>query len=227
MNESQKLIGLLGIVTVLAGAAFAETEALPPEIAHRIAVRKAINDPATGLKAAEAALDDGDPLIRRFALVVCAKAYANDKPRYEALAKRFAKDTNTSVRIVAKSMNRQQVLYRENQAYSLSPQIDFETKYLQKPAVKKDGTFELQKPVPKYEAVELWFGKPKHDLYVWMNDIYLGQFDSDLDKGKEFRLDATQETKADGVNKVVIKNLDGKVIKAKFTVQVLAWRGEL
>ena len=210
------------VLAVGACALAACVTAAPTVRAHRDEVRKAIENPATRLKAAEAALDDADPAIRRYALYVCAEAYQADKPRYEALAKRFVTDTNTSVRILAKRMNRQNILFRENKAFSNSPENDFGLNVLQEPVVK-NGVFELQKPVPKYQGVELWFGKPKQDLYVWLNDIYLGQFDTDFDKGKEFRLEAIAETKKEGPNRVVLKDAAGKPVTAPFEVKVLSW----
>ena len=89
----------------------------------------------------------------------------------------------------------------------------------------KDGTFAFKAPIGEFEAVELWFGKPKQDLYVWMNGVYLGQFDNDMQRGHEFRLDATKEMNASTApNTVVVTDGAGKTINAGFTAEALSWK---
>ena len=112
--------------------------------------------------------------------------------------------------------------YRDNRAWSLSEQNDHATIRVETVRVTK-SKFAFSTPVKPHEAVELWFGKPKQNLHVWLNSTYLGQFDAVKQKGQEFRLDATKETKLDGSNKVIVKTADGQRVYPKITAELLTW----
>ena len=116
----------------------------------------------------------------------------------------------------------QKMPFRDNKAWSLSEQNDHATIRVETVRVTK-SKFEFSTPVKPHEAVELWFGKPKQSLYVWLNRTYLGQFDAAKQRGQEFRLDATKETKLDGPNKVIVKTADGQRVYPKITAELVKW----
>lgn len=135
---------------------------------------------------------------------------------------RVGPTTRPFVRKIVESKPKVEMPYRDNRPWSLSEQNDHATVRVET-VPQRGGRFQFSQPVKKHEAVELWFGKRKRDLYVWLNGVYLGQFDAAKQAGQEFRLDATKEAKLDGVNKVVVKGADGEIIHTKFTAELLTW----
>lgn len=190
---------------------------VPSDVAHRRAMAKAIGDPAQFETAVAAGLKDGDPMVRRHALNAL---YEKDPKRAVAASQALLTDPSVAVRQVAKSMNRKGGLYRENVAKSLDPLYDHDIHTIKSVAVKK-GSFSLDAKLDAEQFVELRFGKPKSDLYVWLNGVYLGQFDADNESGHEFRLDATAETKAPGANVVEVKDAKGTKVGCRCTAEVL------
>jgi len=211
----RKAIHVLSGLAVFAGVAMAGE--MPADIGHRRQVARALDDAATFEPALPAALKDDDPMIRRYALNAL---YGKDQKRAIEASKSMMADPSIAVRQVAKSMNRSGGFYRENVARSTDPQFDHDVTRVATVRAK-GGVFELTQAVPEGGWIELWFGKPKTDMYVWMNGTYLGQFDADNQPGQQFRLDATAETKRTGKNEVVVKDANGKAIKAGFTAEVL------
>ena len=156
-------------------------------------------------------------MIRRYALNAL---YEKDPQRAIAASKKLLTDESVAVRQVAKSMNRKGGLYRENVAKSLDPLYDHDIRTVKSVKVRKGG-FSLDDKLDAEQFVELRFGKPKADLYVWLNGVYLGQFDADNGRGHEFRLDATAETKAPGANVVEVKDAKGGKVECRCTAEVL------
>ena len=114
--------------------------------------------------------------------------------------------------------------YRENKPLSMSEQNEHAT-IRRQTARPTGGVFAFKAPLGEYEAVELWFGKPRQDLYVWMNDVYVGQFDYDVQRGREFRLDVTKEMNGPtAANTVVVKDGTGKIVTVGFTAEALSWK---
>ena len=221
MNTKVSVGALLALVA--AGAAFTGAAATAAEqIAHRREVRAAIDGQATHASAVEAALKDTDASVRRYALVKRAEDLGGDQAALQALGKAFASDASPDVRILAKALSRKGGLFRLNEPMSLSPLNDHETIRIQT-AKRTGGTYRFAAPLPAHDAVELWFGRPNCDLHVWVNGVYVGQFDNDLSRGQEFRLDVTKETKTDGENVVVIRDPAGKEIEAGFSAEALKW----
>lgn len=145
------------------------------------------------------------------------------KPAVETPAVlRAGQTTRPFVRKAVTAKPKVEMPYRDNRAWSQSEQNDHATIRVET-VPQRGGRFQFSQPVKKHEAVELWFGKRKRDLYVWLNGTYLGQFDASKRSGQEFRLDATKEAKLKGVNKVVVKGADGEVIHTKFTAELLSW----
>ena len=209
------------LVATMAVCAAAE---MPPDVRHRQEMRAALADPARRDPAIERGLKDEDPLVRRHALYLAYEKCAGDKTAAEALAKPFLSDPAASVRIIAKLACRKGGLYRENKPLSMSEQNDHATIRIQT-ARPKGGVFAFKAPLGEYEAVELWFGKPRQDLYVWMNDVYVGQFDYDVQRGREFRLDVTKEMNGPtAANTVVVKDGTGKIVTVGFTAEALTWK---
>lgn len=205
---------LLGLAATVGVALAGE---IPADVAHRRQVARALDDAATFESALQGALKDADPMVRRYALNAL---YEKNPKRALEASKAMLADPSVAVRQVAKAMNRSGGLYRENVARSVDPQFDHDvTKVFS--VRPKNGTFELTQAIPEKGWVELWFGKPRTDLAVWLNGIYLGQFDADNQSGQQFRLDATAETRRTGTNEVVVKDVRGIVVKAGFTVEVL------
>ena len=216
-----KLLFALAVAFAACAAGVAD---VPPNVRHRQEVRAALADPARRDAAIEAGLKDEDPLVRRHALYLAYEKRAGDKTAQEALARSFLADPSAAVRVVAKTICRKGGLYRDNKPMSTSAQNDHATVRVQTARPKK-GVFAFKAPLGEYEAVELWFGKPKQDLYVWMNDVYLGQFDNDMQRGREFRLDATKEMNGPTAeNTVVVKDGSGKVVSIGFTAEALSWK---
>ena len=166
-------------------------------------------------------LKSEDPFVRRYALF---KLYEADPERALKASRLLLDDPSSAVRQVAKAVNRNGGgLYRDNEALSMSDQNDHATIKV-KTIRPVEGKFVVGMPLPRGGAVELWFGKPGRDLYVWLNGVYLGQYDFDHQRGSRFRLDATKETRFDGENLVEIKTAKGVSVSEKFTVEVLAWK---
>ena len=214
-RRSLTAIHVLSGLAVIAGVAMAGE--VPADVGHRRQVARALDDAATFESALPAALKDGDPMIRRYALNAL---YGRDPKRALDASKSMIADSSIAVRQVAKSMNRSGGLYRENVARSIDPQFDHDVTRVSTVRAK-GGVFELAQAVPEGCWIELWFRTPKEDLYVWLNGTYLGQFDVDNQPGQRFRLDATAETNRTGKNEVVVKDANGKTVKAGFTVEVL------
>ena len=214
---------LAGVSCLALLSAFA-TE-MPDDVRHRREVRAALADGKTRAAALEAALSDPDVFVRRHALALAYADCGGDEAKVAALAKRFADDKTPSIRRFVKAMQHKGGLYRENNPLSLSEQNDHAMTKL-KTVRPKDGVFKFDEPLPEFEAIELWFGRPKTDLYVWINDHYVGQFDADFQKGNEFRLDVTTlvDERPGIVNTVVVRGGDNKEIKTRFTVEVLTWK---
>ena len=214
-----------GLALAVAAVAVLARAEMPDDVRHRREVRAALADATTRGAALEAALSDPDVLVRRHALALAYADCGGDEAKVAALARRFADDKTPSVRRFVKAMQHKGGLYCENNPLSLSEQNDHAMTKLVT-VRPKDGVFVFDGPLPKYEAIELWFGRPKKDLYVWVNDRYVGQFDSDLQQGSEFRLDVTTsvEERPGKANTVVIRNGDNKAVKARFTVEVLTWK---
>ena len=211
-------------VAVYVAIATVHAAEMPSDVRHRQEVRVALADPARREAAIKAGLKDADALVRRHALYLEYEKCAGDKAVAEALARRFLSDPSEAVRMVAKAMCRKGVLYRDNKPMSLAADNDHATIRIQT-AQPKNGVFSFKVPLGEYEAIELWFGKPKMDLYVWMNEVYLGQFDCDLQCGHEFRLDATKEMNGPPVaNTVVVKDGSGNVVNVSFTAEALSWK---
>ena len=197
---------------------------VPQNVRHRQEVRAALANPATRDAAIAAGLKDEDPLVRRHALYLAAEKCAGDRTASEALAQPFLSDPSAAVRVVAKAACRKGGMYRDNKPMSMAADNDHATIRIQT-ARPKGGVFAFKAPLGEYEAVELWFGKPTKDLYVWMNEVYLGQFDYDLQRGHEFRLDATKEMNGPlAANTVVVKDGSGKIVNVGFTAEALSWK---
>ena len=176
-----------------------------------------MGDPARFERAVSDGLKDPDPMVRRYALVALD---AKDPERAKAEAKALLTDSSPAVRKVAKMLCRQGGLYRENIARSVDPLFDHAVTALKRIHVK-GGKFKLAAALAPETWVEIGFGKPKEDLYVWLNGIYLGQFDADNDAGQVFRLDATKETKAPGENVLEVKRADGTPADLRIFVEVM------
>ena len=189
----------------------------PTAVAHRRAAASAISNPILFEKAVADGLKDRDPMIRRYALVALNE---KNPERAKAAAKGLTADESAAVRKVAKMLCREGGLYRENIARSTDPLYDHVVT-VQKKVRVTDGAFSLDAAVPPESWVEINFGKPKEDLYVWLNGTYLGQYDIDNDEGKPFRLDATKETIAPGENVLVVKSADGAARDCRMTVEVM------
>ena len=185
----------------------------------RQAARAALADDATLEQTVEKELMSPDPMIRRYALF---RLFERNRAHAVKIGRRFLSDSSPAVRKVAKSMFRNAGNFRENSPLSLSGQNDHAIQRLLTARAPK-GLFRFEGTVPDHQAVELWFGKPNADLYVWINGIYLGQFDADNQRGQEFRLDATREVRLDGENKVVVRNAANQIVAAEFTAEVLKW----
>ena len=213
------------VFAVAAGAAIAACAAeIPPDVKHRQEVRAALADPARRNAAIDAGLKDEDPFVRRHALYLAFERCGGNRAAEEALARPYLADPEPAVRIVAKAACRKGGLYRDNKPMSTAADNDHATICIQT-ARPKGGVFAFKAPLAEYEAVELWFGKPTKDLYVWMNDVYLGQFDYDLQRGREFRLDATKEMNGPtSPNTVVVKDGAGKIVNVGFTAEALSWK---
>lgn len=190
---------------------------VPPEVAHRREAVTRIADPATYRQAIIDGLKDSDAFVRRYALY---RLYAQDPERATKVSKRFLNDSSVGVRKLAKSMNRTGGLFRENVARSVDPLYDHDVNKVET-VVPKDGVFEMKAPLPADCWAELWFGKPKEDLYVWLNGVYVGQFDVDSQLYSEFRLDVTKELKAPGTNEIVVQDANRKPIPRGCTVEVM------
>ena len=190
------------------------------EIRHRAEVRKAMSDPERFKEAVTNGLKDADPMVRRYALL---KFYEVKPEKAVEISRQFLDDPSAAVRQVAKSLNRSAGRFRDNVPLSMSESNDHSTQRLLtvKPV---GGKFVFPASVPEHEGVELWFGRPTHDLYVTLNGVYLGQFDFDNQRGSEFRLDATKETKVKGENVVLVQDAKGREVSVPFTVEVLTWR---
>ena len=190
------------------------------EIRHRAEVRKAMADPAQFKDAVKSGLKDADPMVRRYALL---KFHEVKPEKAVEISRRFLDDPSAAVRQVAKSMNRSAGKFRDNVPLSMSESNDHSTQRLLtvKPV---DGKFVFPASVPEHEGVELWFGRPAQDLYVTLNGVYLGQFDFDNQRGNEFRLNATKETRIKGENVVLIQDAKGRAVSVPFTAEVLTWR---
>ena len=215
---------LLFALTATIAVSAAGAADIPPEVRHRQEVRAALADPARCDAAIEAGLKDEDALVRRHALCLAYERCNGDKSAQEALGRRFLSDPSAAVRVVAKMACRKGGLYRDNKPRSTAADNDHATVRIQT-ARQKGGVFAFKAPLGEYEAVELWFGKPKQDLYVWMNDVYVGQFDLDVQRGREFRLDVTKEMNGPtAANTVVVKDGAGKVVNMGFTAEALAWK---
>ena len=214
---------LAGVSCLALLSAFA-TE-MPDDVRHRREVRAALADGKTRAEALEAALSDPDVFVRRHALALAYADCGGDEAKVAALAQRFANDKTPSIRRFVKAMQHKGGLYLENNPLSLSEQNDHAMTKLVT-VRPKDGVFKFEETLPKFEAIELWFGRPKKDLYVWVNGQYVGQFDADFQKGNEFRLDVTTSVdERQGMeNTVVVRGGDNKETKARFTVEVLTWK---
>ena len=212
MEKQQYILLILALAVGLAVAG-----EVPADVVHRRAVAAALDDAATFESALSGALKDSDPMVRRYALHVL---YERDPQRAVCESKSFLMDESVAVRQVAKSMNRKGGLYRENVAKSLDPLYDHDISPVKSVKVT-DGRFAMDAALPEGQFVELRFGKPKTDLYVWLNGVYLGQFDTDNEAGREFRLEATNETKAPGENVVEVRDAQGTKAKCRYTVEVL------
>ena len=208
--------------TIAASAAGAAD--MPPEVRHRQEMRAALADPARREAAIESGLKDEDPLVRRHALYLAYEKCNGDKSAQEALGRQFLADSSAAVRVVAKMACRKGGLYRDNKPMSTAADNDHAMTRIQT-ARPKGGIFAFKAPLAEYEAVELWFGKPKQDLYVWMNDVYVGQFDCDVQRGREFRLDVTKEMNGPtAANRVVVKDGAGNIVNIGFTAEALTWK---
>ena len=213
-------IALMATIAVSAAGA----ADIPPEVRHRQEVRAALADPVRREVAIEAGLKDEDPLVRRHALYLAYEKCNGDKSAQEALGRRFLADSSAAVRVVAKMACRKGGLYRDNKPMSTAADNDHAMTRIQT-ARPKGGIFAFKAPLAEYEAVELWFGKPKQDLYVWMNDVYVGQFDCDVQRGREFRLDVTKEMNGPtAANRVVVKDGAGNIVNIGFTAEALTWK---
>lgn len=190
---------------------------VPADVEHRRAAGAAMDDPARFEQAVGEGLKDADPMVRRYALNAL---YEKDPQRALEVSKTMLADPSVAVRQVARAMNRKGGRYRENTARSLDPLYDHDISTVRTVQVTNDR-FVLDEPLPQAQFVELRFGKPKSDLYVWLNGTYLGQFDADNEAGREFRLEATQETKAPGENVVEVRDAKGAKAKCRYTVEVL------
>lgn len=188
-------------------------------IRHRQEARAALEAPDVPIGTIVGKLSDADPMVRRTALL---KLYERDRSEGERVGRRLLNDPAAAVRRVAKAISRKTGQFRDNEAWSMSEQNDHQT--IRVATVRPvSGSFVLPDPLPDHEAVELWFGRPNRDLYVWENGTYLGQFDFDDRRGREFRLDATAETLKAGTNSVVIRDAAGAPLRIGFTVEVLKW----
>ena len=211
------------VVAAIAAIALHAAE-MPPSVKHRMEVRAALADPARRDAAIEAGLKDEDPLVRRHALYLAYEKCGGDKAAAKTLARPFLADPSPAVRMVAKAACSKGGLYRDNKPMSMAADNDHAAVRIQT-ARPDGGRFSFKAPLGEYETVELWFGKPKQDLYVWMNDVYLGQFDYDLQRGHEFRLDATKEMNGPlAVNAVVVKDGEGNIVNVEFTAEALSWK---
>ena len=164
--------------------------------AHRRQVRERIANPATRAAAIEAALQDEDPAVRRYASFMKT---GRDPDRPAGARK----------------------LHRTNVPLSQDPANDHEVSSVL--SVKaKDGAFTLPEK-PACDGVELWFAPLKDDdLQVWLNGIYLGQFHRERPAdGQDFRLNAAAEAKWGAANAVVIRDGAGKEVVRDFTAEVV------
>lgn len=220
------------IQTILAGTLCLSSMSIlgakiPDDVRHRREVRAALADKKVYKykTALEAALSDSDALVRRHALALAYADCVGDEAKIAALAKRFADDKTPSIRRFVKAMRHKGGLYCENNPLSLSDQNDHAMTKL-KSIRPKAGVFKFEESLPKHEAIELWFGRPKTDMYVWVNDHYVGQFDADIQKGREFRLDVTTsvDDRPGIANTIVVRDGDNKEIKARINVEVLTWK---
>ena len=214
------LMVALTVVCVQGAVAMTTAE----QICHRREVRAAVENTATRADALEKALKDEDPNVRRYAIINRFRDLKDDTAAVERLGRRFLDDPSPDVRILAKRLCRKGGLYRVNEPLSKSPFNDHATKRIQQ-AKATGKTFRFAEPLAAadFAAIEIWFGKPTCDLYVWVNDRYLGQFDSDLDRKQEFRLDATKETKTSGENTIAIRDANGKDLDVPYEVHALKW----
>ena len=189
----------------------------PEEVLRRRAFVRRLEGGGDFDRVVSAGLADADPMIRRYALNAL---YEKDARRAVAVSRTLLADESVAVRQVAKSMNRKGGLYRENVAKSLDPLYDHDISTVRSVKVANDR-FVMEAALPEGQFVELRFGKPKADLHVWLNGVYLGQFDADNETGHEFRLEATKETKAPGENVVEVKDAKGAKVSCRYEVEVL------
>ena len=217
MNIPKFRFGLAVLTAVPFLSIHAEGVGCPSDVAHRREIARQLDDSATFERTVGTALKDEDPLVRRYALHAL---YEKDPKRAIRESRALLTDPSVAVRQVAKSMNRKDGLYRENVAKSLDPLYDHDIRTVKSVTVSKGG-FSLDAELEAEQFVELRFGKPKSDLYVWLNGVYLGQFDADNESGHEFRLDATAETKAPGANVVEVKDAKGGKVECRCTAEVL------
>lgn len=217
MKIAKFRLGLAVLMAVPFLSAKAEGIGCPPDVAHRRTIARQLEDPVAFERTVVVALKDEDPLVRRHALHAL---YEKDPQRAIRESKAFLTDESVAVRQVAKSMNRKGGLYRENVAKSLDPLYDHDISSVKSVKVA-NGRFAMDAALPEGQFVELRFGKPKTDLYVWLNGVYLGQFDADNEGGHEFRLEATKETKAPGENVVEVKDAKGAKVNCGCAVEVL------
>ena len=162
---------VLFCVAVLAAVGFAMSGEVPADVERRRAAGAAMDDPVRFERAVSEGLKDADPLVRRYALNAL---YERDPQRALSVSTTMLTDASVAVRQVAKAMNRRSGLYRENMARSLDPLYDHDISTVRTVQVT-DNRFVLDEALPPTQFVELRFGKPKSDLYVWLNGTYLGQ----------------------------------------------------
>ena len=164
-----------------------------------------MGDPARFERAVSDGLKDPDPMVRRYALVALD---AKDPERAKAEAKALLTDSSPAVRKVAKMLCRQGGLYRENIARSVDPLFDHAVTALKRIHVK-GGKFKLAAALAPETWVEIGFGKPKEDLYVWLNGIYLGCHDlGPSGWNVPFSLDCTKEIRWGRENILAVRILD-------------------
>ena len=162
---------------------------------HRREVRERIANPATRTTAIEAALNDEDPAVRRYA--------------------QFLKTGRDPDRSGTRK------LHRTNIPLSQDPANDHEVASILSVKARK-GVFTLPAK-PACDGIELWFAPLKDDdLQFWLNGIYLGQFHRERPgDGQEFRLNAAAEVKWGASNALVVRDGAGKEVVRDFTAEVV------